>query len=221
MSAGTTLCTSPTMPRSDREDRRLAVLVDRDDVVAVLHADEVLRRAGDAERDVHLRLHRLAGLADLQRVRHPTGVDDRTRRAPRALEQLGELLDERRVVLGRADARDRRTRRPPPLRASGPAAPRRGARAPSPRPRGRRRPRATCSTSAAPPPDSARPRTTSAGSRSSAAPPPLSFDVDERDAAEDRGAEQRAPPSSRATCRWSARAGRASPTGAPIASRPS
>src|SRR5690348_8748460 len=52
----------------DREDRGLAVLVDRDDVVAVLHADKVLGCAGDTERDVHLRLHGLASLADLEGV---------------------------------------------------------------------------------------------------------------------------------------------------------
>ena len=105
ISAGTTLCTSPTMPRSATEKIGASrVLVDRDDVVAVLHAHEVLRRTGDAERDVHLRLHGLAGLTDLERVGHPAGVDDRARRAPRALELLRERFDERRVVLGRADS---------------------------------------------------------------------------------------------------------------------
>src|SRR5262249_28010152 len=54
-------------------------------------------------RDVDLRLHRLAGLTDLQRVRHPARVDDRTRRTPRTLELLGEFLDERCVVLGGTD----------------------------------------------------------------------------------------------------------------------
>src|ERR1700704_4689705 len=87
----------------DREDRRLAVLVDGEDVVAVLHADEVLGRAGDAEGDVELGLHGLAGLTHLQRVRNPAGIDDRAGRSPRALEHLGQLFDQGLVVLGRAD----------------------------------------------------------------------------------------------------------------------
>src|SRR5207248_8181367 len=45
----------------------------------------------------------LAGLADLGRVRIPTGVDDRASRADGAAERLRELLGEREV-LGRAEA---------------------------------------------------------------------------------------------------------------------
>ena len=82
MSLGRTLCTSPTMPRSAiAEDRRLLVLVDGDDVLRALHAHHVLGRAGDAGGDVDVRLHDLAGLADLVAVRHPAGVDDRPGRA--------------------------------------------------------------------------------------------------------------------------------------------
>src|SRR4051812_43051580 len=47
------------------EDRRLGVLVDRDDCAGVLDAGEVLDRAGNADRDVELRRDDLAGLADL------------------------------------------------------------------------------------------------------------------------------------------------------------
>ena len=39
------------------EDRRVAVLVDRDDRPGALHADLVLDRAGDADGDVQLRRH--------------------------------------------------------------------------------------------------------------------------------------------------------------------
>ena len=49
----------------DLEDRRLLVLVDRDDHLAVLHPGQVLDGAGDADRDVELGRHDLAGLADL------------------------------------------------------------------------------------------------------------------------------------------------------------
>src|SRR3954469_3212219 len=47
------------------EDRRVLVLVDRDDVLGALHADLVLDRAGDAGREVELRRDGLSGLADL------------------------------------------------------------------------------------------------------------------------------------------------------------
>src|SRR4051794_15531701 len=74
------------------EDRRVLVLVDRDDVLARLHADLVLDRAGDARREVQLRRDRLAGLADLGRVRVPAGVDDCTGRRDGPAERLRELL---------------------------------------------------------------------------------------------------------------------------------
>src|SRR4051794_19659000 len=85
------------------EDRRVRVLVDRDDHVRALHADLVLDRAADAERDVQLRRDDLAGLADLRAVGVPAGVDDRARRADRAAERLRELFRQREV-LGCAEA---------------------------------------------------------------------------------------------------------------------
>src|SRR3954463_3795829 len=75
------------------EDRRVLVLVDRDDVLRGLHADLVLDRAGDAGREVELRRDGLAGLADLRGVRVPAGVDDRARGGDRAPERAGELLE--------------------------------------------------------------------------------------------------------------------------------
>ena len=104
VSFGTISCRSPTTPRSlNSKIGAFAVLVDRDDHVRALHADLVLDRAGDAERDVELRRHRLAGLADLGGVRIPAGVDDRARRADGAAERPGELLGEREL-LRRAEA---------------------------------------------------------------------------------------------------------------------
>ena len=85
------------------EDRRVRVLVDRDDRAGVLHAHLVLDRAGDAERDVELRRDRLARLADLGRVRVPARVDDGSRRGDRAAERRGELLGQLEA-LGRAEA---------------------------------------------------------------------------------------------------------------------
>src|SRR3954447_9950369 len=75
------------------EDRRVLVLVDRDDVLRGLHADLVLDRARDAGGEVELRPDGLAGLADLRRVRVPPGVDARARRRDRAAERARELLE--------------------------------------------------------------------------------------------------------------------------------
>src|SRR5205807_7124418 len=67
------------------EDRRVRVLVDRDDVLRALHPDLVLDRAGDTGREVQLRRHRLAGLADLRGVGVPAGVHHRARRRDRGV----------------------------------------------------------------------------------------------------------------------------------------
>jgi hypothetical protein len=50
----------------DAEDRRLLVLVDRDDDLGVLHPGQVLDRAADAGGDVELRRDDLAGLPTCQ-----------------------------------------------------------------------------------------------------------------------------------------------------------
>ena len=78
------------------EDRRVRVLVDRDDVLRALHADLVLDRARDAGREVQLRRDRLAGLADLRGVGVPAGIDDGARGGDRrvAAERRRELLGE-------------------------------------------------------------------------------------------------------------------------------
>src|SRR5262252_8095646 len=46
----------------DLENRRVLILVDRDDHLGVLHAGEMLNCAGDADRDIKFRRHHLAGL---------------------------------------------------------------------------------------------------------------------------------------------------------------
>src|ERR671915_1079453 len=75
------------------EDRRVRVLVDRDDVLRVLHADLVLDGPGDSGRQVQLRRDRLAGLADLGGVRVPAGVDHRAGGGDRAAERAGQGLE--------------------------------------------------------------------------------------------------------------------------------
>ena len=74
----------------DAEDRRLRVLVDRDDDLRVLHAGQVLDRAADAGGDVELRRDDLAGLADLPVVRRVAGVDGGAAGAERRAELVGE-----------------------------------------------------------------------------------------------------------------------------------
>src|SRR6185436_7160551 len=74
----------------DAEDRRLRVLVDRDDDLAVLHAGQVLDRARDAGGDVELRRDDLAGLADLPVVGRVTRVDRGAARAERGAEPVGQ-----------------------------------------------------------------------------------------------------------------------------------
>ena len=110
------------------EDRRVRVLVDRDDHARALHADLVLDRAGDAERDVELRRD---GLARSARPASSTGTS--RRRRPRASPRP------RRRAPPRAP---RRARSPPARRGRGR------------RRRSRRRPR---STGRSPPPAPARP----------------------------------------------------------------
>src|SRR5687767_9459818 len=83
---------------AELEDRRVRVLVDRDDVLRGLHADLVLDRAGDAGREVELGRDGLAGLPDLARVREPAGVHHRAGRGHRSAERLRELVAQLEVL---------------------------------------------------------------------------------------------------------------------------
>src|SRR5689334_8817298 len=86
----------------DLEDRRLFVLVHRDDRLGRLHARAVLDRAGDAQRDVQLRRHGLARLAHLELARVVAGVDGGTRGTDGGTERVGQFLHHAEV-LGAAD----------------------------------------------------------------------------------------------------------------------
>ena len=83
----------------DLENRRLGVLVDGDDGARALHADQMLNRARDAERDVQLRRHRLTRAANLALHRQPAVVADRPRRRELGAKRLGELLGDGQVLL--------------------------------------------------------------------------------------------------------------------------
>src|ERR1700742_1310721 len=74
------------------EDRGVRILVDRQDVLRVLHTDLVLDGAGNAGRQIQLGRDRLAGLTDLGGVRVPAGVDDRAGRRDGAAHRLGQFL---------------------------------------------------------------------------------------------------------------------------------
>ena len=94
------------------EDRRLFVLVDRDDDLAVLHPREVLDRTRDADRDVEVRRHDLARLPHLPVVRRVAGIDRGTARADGGAELVGKAFDQRETV-PRSRARVRPRRRSP------------------------------------------------------------------------------------------------------------
>src|SRR5205085_9909921 len=83
----------------DVEDGRFGVFVDGDDCGGVLHADEVLNRAGDAEREVELRRYSLTGGANLPVNREPARVADGARGRDVAAQGFGQFLRERDVLL--------------------------------------------------------------------------------------------------------------------------
>src|SRR5262249_6870189 len=83
----------------DLEDRRLRILVDRDDDLRRPHAGQVLDRAGDAEPQVELGRNRAPGLSDLEPMRAPPRVDRRARRTDGGADH-GRHLFQDHVVLG-------------------------------------------------------------------------------------------------------------------------
>src|SRR5688500_9436567 len=80
----------------DLEDRRFLVLVDGDDQLGVLHAGQMLDRAGNADRNVKLGRDHFAGLPDLPIIRRIAGVD----RRPRGADRRAELVRHRFDVFG-------------------------------------------------------------------------------------------------------------------------
>src|SRR6516164_4630084 len=77
----------------DLENRRVLILVDRDDHLGVLHSGEMLNCAGDADRDIKFRRHHLAGLPDLPVVRRISRIHRGARGADAGTELVGERLD--------------------------------------------------------------------------------------------------------------------------------
>ena len=72
------------------EDRRVLVLVDRDDGLGILHPGKVLDRTRDTDRDIDLGSDDLARLADLVVIGDITRVDRRPACANTGAELVGE-----------------------------------------------------------------------------------------------------------------------------------
>src|SRR6478672_453292 len=81
------------------EDRGLGILVDGDDDFRIFHAGEMLYGAGNADGDVKLWRHHLAGLADLMIVRHVAGIDGGAGGSDGRTETVCQRLDQRLEVL--------------------------------------------------------------------------------------------------------------------------
>src|SRR5258708_32314081 len=80
------------------EDRRFLVLVDRYDGLAVLHAGEMLDRARDADGNIEVGRHHLAGLSDLVVVRNVARIDGGAAGAQAGAQRVGELLGDLEVL---------------------------------------------------------------------------------------------------------------------------
>jgi hypothetical protein len=89
----------------DLEDRRVLVLVDRDDDLGVLHAGEMLDRARKCRPRHRLRAHDLAGLADLIVVGRIARVDRGAAGADAGAELVGERIDQLVELLREPSAR--------------------------------------------------------------------------------------------------------------------
>ena len=83
---------------SDIKDGSLRVFVDGDDCVRILHAYQVLNRAGNPEGDIQLWRDCLSRLSDLTIDREPFGVADGTRCRQIATQNFGELLGQSDIV---------------------------------------------------------------------------------------------------------------------------
>ena len=84
---------------SDLEDGGISVGVDGDDDLRVLHASNVLNRAGEADGEVEVGGDDLAGLADLHVVGAEAGVDNGAGGADGGLEGGSELVEKLEVLL--------------------------------------------------------------------------------------------------------------------------
>ena len=82
----------------DFKDGGLGVLVDGDDALRGLHADQVLDGSGDADGEVELGRDGLAGAADLALHGQPAVIADGARGGQLRAECGGQILHEGHVV---------------------------------------------------------------------------------------------------------------------------
>lgn len=87
----------------DVEYRRIGVVVDGDNLLAVAHAGLMLNRPADARGDIQNRPHGRAGLADLVVAVNKAQVNSRTGRAGRCTQAMRQVPDEFEIVFA-ADA---------------------------------------------------------------------------------------------------------------------
>src|SRR2546426_1019492 len=75
------------------KDRSVGVYVDRGDILRLRNSNHMLARARDADSEIQIRRDLLAGLPDLPRWRHPTGIARRARGSHLRAHQFGQWLE--------------------------------------------------------------------------------------------------------------------------------
>src|SRR5215212_3560817 len=91
----------------DIEDGCLGIFVNRHDRPRVLHANQVLNRAGDSKRDVKLGRNCLTWRSDLAVNWEPLGVANGTRSSKISSQHLCQLLSQHEIVFALDTAPDR------------------------------------------------------------------------------------------------------------------
>src|SRR5262249_59850602 len=91
-------------PVCARDDRGALVVVDHQDPLGALTADDVLDRAADAARDVEVGRNSCTGLPDLVGMRSPAEVRDDARAADGTSEEVRKLLENLKPLLPAAAA---------------------------------------------------------------------------------------------------------------------
>ena len=100
MSSGTISNRSPTTPKSATSKMgAFSSLLMAIDGLRPFHANQMLDGSGDADGEIELGRDGLAGAADLALHGKPAVVADGARGGEFGAERLGELLDERDVLL--------------------------------------------------------------------------------------------------------------------------
>ena len=81
----------------DREDRRVLILIDGDDILGAFHAREVLNSSTDTTGDVERWLYGLAGLTNLVAIGQPASIDDGASSTCGAAQRGSKFLNEMEI----------------------------------------------------------------------------------------------------------------------------